>query len=182
MKNALIEEQVVRALKEGDALAFQTLYEEFGPRLQGFAARFRLPKEEVDELVQETFIRIWKHRQHINPSASFSTYIITIAKHLIYNQLKREGYKEKYIKELALQAAPGTPSDQNEWELRQLLEEALLELPEKCRLIFRKSRFEGISNQQIAESLGISKSTVENQLNKALKLVRKFLKARGYEV
>lgn len=175
----LIEEQQVSALKEGDALAFQALYEEYGPRLQGFAARFRISREEADEIVQETFIRVWLHRQHLNTSASFGAYVITIAKHLIYNQLKRDSYKEKYIRELSFQLRKES-NPAVEWELRSLLDEAIRELPEKCRQVFQKSRWEGSSNQQIADELNISKSTVENQINKALKQIRRFLTARGY--
>lgn len=177
----LNDQHLLECLRNGDAAAFRTLYEKAAPRLQGFAARFRLSREEADEIVQETFIRIWRHREKIDPSASFSTYLITIAKHLIYNSIKKAGYREAYINEVSvlLKQTSGQTA-LNERELQQEIGKAIMELPEKCRQVFRKSRLEGYSNQQIAEELNISKSTVENQLNKALRMIRQYLEVRGY--
>lgn len=176
------EQYLVGRLREGSTSAFEALYNRSAPRLQGFAARFRLSRDEADEIVQETFIRVWRHRTDINPEASFNTYIITIAKHLIYNQIKRAEYRDTHLRQEAgkLKQLQGeTPI--HERELEQVIGKAIMELPDKCRLIVRKSRLEGYSNQEIADELNISKSTVENQLNKGLKRIRRFLHQSGYQ-
>jgi len=176
------EWELVPELRNGNPSAFRHLYGAYGPRLYGFCKRFGLAPDDAREVIQETFIRVWEHREDLRPDTSFSSYLFTIARNLIYNALRRATYWEKYLREAGLQQPAGgtssTPSDER--ELQRLIGEAILQLPDKCRQIFWKSRYEGFSNQQIADELAISKSTVENQLNKALKTIRKILESNGY--
>lgn len=182
MREAGLHEQILKKnLRAGDPAAFRALYENYAPRLTGFVIRFGCNREEVDEIVQETFVRVWQHRHNINPEASFSTYIITIAKNLVYNQVRRAAVRDKYLRQISAQVVQQhTHSAINVRELQQFIGKAILLLPDKCRQIFRKSRLEGYSNQQIADEMSISKSTVENQINKAQKIIRKCLKENGY--
>ncbi|MHA4808444.1 RNA polymerase sigma factor [Flavitalea flava] len=174
--------ELVPELRNGDPSAFRQLYHAYGPRLYGFCKRFGLSVDESRDILQQTFTRIWENRQDIRSDASFNNYLFTIAKNLILNSLRRAAYAEKYLREAGLQwpAAGMVPAPADERELQRLIGEAVLQLPDKCRQIFWKSRFEGFSNQEIADELSISKSTVENQLNKALKTIRKFLENNGY--
>lgn len=176
------EQELILALRNGRAPAFRLLYEDYGPRLYAFCKKFGLSPEDAREIVQETFIRVWEHRQDIRTDTSFSSYLFTIARNLVYNVLRRTAYWEKYLHDAGVRQAAGTfsihPADER--ELQQLIGEAIRQLPDKCRQIFWKSRYEGCSNQQIADDLAISKSTVENQLNKALRNIRQFLEKNGY--
>jgi RNA polymerase sigma-70 factor (ECF subfamily) len=176
------EGELVPELGKGNPSAFRQLYSVNGPRLYGFCKHFGLNPDDAREIVQETFIRIWEHRQELRPDTSFTSYLFTIARNLIYNSVRRTAYWEKYLREASLQMPAGGPVSvpADERELQRLIGVAILQLPDKCRQIFWKSRYEGISNQQIADELAISKSTVENQLNKALKTIRKYLESRGY--
>lgn len=176
------EQELVLALRNGRAPAFRLLYEDYGPRLYAFCKKSGLSPEDAREIVQETFIRVWEHRQDIRTDTSFSSYLFTIARNLVYNVLRRTAYWEKYLYDAGVRQAAGTFAVQpaNERELQQLIGEAIHQLPDKCRQIFWKSRYEGRSNQQIADELAISKSTVENQLNKALRNIRQFLEKNGY--
>ncbi|MGV3529767.1 MAG: RNA polymerase sigma factor [Flavisolibacter sp.] len=172
---------LIRGLQNGNADAFRALYNKYAPRLQGFAARFRISPEEADEITQETFIRIWLHRQQVREDAAFCTYMITIAKRLILNHLRQFARREMYIKEVtAGTSTAANISAGNEAELEKIIRKAIQDLPLKCREVFTMSRMEGFSNQQIAEELSISKSTVENQINKALKTIRRTLEKHGY--
>ncbi|SIN91382.1 RNA polymerase sigma factor [Chitinophaga niabensis] len=173
------EQALVQQLRSGDPSAFRLLYERYAPRLAAFATRFKAGREEADEIVQETFIRIWKHRDRIDAGSPFEAYVITIARNLIYNQIRKAGHQQTYIREITNQFNQQDPAV-NARELQQLIGKTMQELPDKCRAIFRKSRLEGYSNAQIAEEMAISKSTVENQLNKALKIMRKSLESHGY--
>mgnify|MGYP002619776626 FL=1 len=174
------EQSLKQQLRTGDPAAFRALYEAFAPRLTGFVIRFGCNREEADEIVQETFVRVWQHRHNINPDASFSTYIITIAKNIIYNQVRHAAVRDKYLQQISSQVTAHDHSPVNMRELQAFIAKAMQLLPDKCRLIFRKSRLEGYSNQQIADEMSISKSTVENQINKAQKIIRKCLKENGY--
>lgn len=178
MKEDPNDKLLIFGLQNNDPHAYRELYTRYAPKLQAFATRFRMSREEADEIVQETFIRIWLHRHKIDADSAFSAYLITIARNLIYNQIRKTAFREDYKKDLMREKAGlEMPADS---ELKNLINKAVLSLPEKCRLIFRKSRFEGYTNAQIAEELRISKSTVENQLNKALKIIRKELEDKGY--
>lgn len=176
------EQELLAELRDGNSSAFRQLYDRYGPRLFGFCKRFGLSPDDAREILQETFIRVWKHRHDIRQDTSFISYLFAIARNLIYNSLRRTAYWEKYLREASLggPAAGPIPTPADERELQRLIGEAILQLPDKCRQIFWKSRYEGFSNQQIADELAISKSTVENQLNKALKAIRKFLESNGY--
>lgn len=173
---------LVPGLRDGSPAAFRQLYTDYGPRLYGFCKRFGLTPEDAREIVQETFIRIWEHRADLRIDSSFNTYLFTIAKNLMYNGLRRAAYWEKYLRDVSAQGHSSVvvPDSTDERELQRLIGEAVLQLPERCRQIFWKSRYEGFSNQQIAEQLAISKSTVENQLNKALRNIRLSLERKGY--
>lgn len=179
MKEQDNDKLLIFGLQNNDPQAYKELYSRYAPRLQAFASKFRMTPEEADEIVQETFIRIWLHRHKIDADSAFSAYIITIARNLIYNQIRKTAFREDYKKDL-LREQSGQLEMPADSELKNLINKAILSLPEKCRLIFRKSRFEGYTNAQIAEELKISKSTVENQLNKALKTIRKELEEKGY--
>jgi RNA polymerase sigma-70 factor (family 1) len=182
MQEDFQERELIPELRKGNPLAFRQLYVAYGGRLYGFCARFGLASDSAREIVQETFIRVWEHRGEIRSDTSFSSYLLTIARNLIYNALRHASYRDKYLQEVRLQQpdSEGHFAPANERELQRLIGEAELQLPDKCRQIFRKSRYEGYSNQAIADELAISKSTVENQLNKALKTIRHFLGTHGY--
>jgi RNA polymerase sigma-70 factor (ECF subfamily) len=174
------EEELVQRLGKSDSYAYRLLYEKYGPQLHALCFRFRFSKEEAEEIVQETFIRIWQNRQAIDPARPFGRFLITIAKHLIYNQIRHNKYRSDYLNHIKSELKVFPPDQPKERELQQLVDKAVRELPDKCSQVFRKSRFEGYSNQQIAEELHISKSTVENQLNKALKKIRNYIERHGY--
>lgn len=182
MKYELFNEQeLVNRLRENDPFAFRILYEKHAPRLMAFCFRFKFSKEESEEIVQEAFIKIWQNRNSIDPNKSFNTFLITIGKHLIYNQIRHNKYRSDYLHEVNSELNASVVDLSNEGELQKIVNKAMMELPDKCRAVFRKSRMEGYSNQQIANEMNISKSTVENQLNKALKKIRSYVLKHGYK-
>lgn len=174
------EQALVHQLISGDPAAFRTLYERYAPRLAAFSAKLHASNAETDEIVQETFIRTWVHRHRLDPTQPFEAYIITIAKNLIYNHVRKIGHQQNYFREVSARAGRQEDPAVQVRELRDLIGKAMQQLPEKCRIVFRKSRLEGYTNAQIAEEMNISRSTVENQLNKALKIIRKNLESHGY--
>lgn len=169
----------MQSLRKGDVAAFGELYQYFAPGLKGFCKSFHIPEGEADDVVQETFKRIWEKRDTLQPEFGFKTFIFTIAKNQIYNQIRNRIQVKKY--ETAILAHPAHQgNEQKDIQLRQLIEKTIGSLPEKCRIIFQKSRVEGKSNADIAAELAISKSTVENQINKALKRLRQVIRHSGY--
>src|SRR5258708_3475108 len=101
----LEEQELVPELRKGNTSAFRQLYGAYGPRLYGFCKRFGMSPEDAREVIQETFIRVWEHRHDIRSDASFSSYLFTIARNLIYNALRHTAYQDKYLGEAGLQPA-----------------------------------------------------------------------------
>lgn len=179
MKGINNEREILEKLSQGDVNAFQIIYEEYAPRLAGYLTRFQFSQQENEDVIQDTFTRIWQKRESLHFNSSFNTFLVTIAKHIIYNQLRHAAYQKKYKAEM-LALSPKASSVDNRKEIQQLINSAIKELPPKCRHIYQKSRVEGFSNSEIAKELSISKSTVENQLNKALKKIKLVLQNSGY--
>lgn len=173
------EKEIILQLHEGNERAFEHLYEKYAPGLKAFCVRFGFTGYESDDIIQESFRKIWEGRDKVNPQLPFNTYLITIAKHIVYNQLRHQLQVKKYRTELL---SPGSSEDSSlpDFKLQKLIEEAIEELPDKCRSVYRKSRVKGLSNAEIADEMNISKSTVENQINKALNKLRSVLRRSGY--
>lgn len=173
--------KIAERLHQGDPVAFRIIYEAYAPRLAGYCAGFGFTKEEADEIIQDTFVRLWKSREKIVPQNNLEGYIVTIAKHLVYNSLRNRSYRENYIREMGYRLEKSRSAGNEERELQQLISKAMQQLPDRCRQIFKKNKLEGYSVSQIAEEMHISKSTVENQLNKGLKIIRRSLEKEGYK-
>lgn len=179
MKQADLDDaELIRQLQAGSEDAFRRIYETYRKKLFYFARSLNLPAEDAKEIVQETFVRIWHNRHRADANHSLNAYIFTIARNLIYNELKKWAVRQRYLNGIIQSNEP--VSEIRDSELRSLINRAMEEMPEKRREVFHMSRFGGYPNQRIAEELGISKSTVENHLNKALKHMRKRLAQFGY--
>lgn len=140
------------------------------------AYAYTLIKDDVmaEEMVQNVFYKLWKNRETIQITESLTAYLYRSVYHESLNYLKHLKVKAAY----QTYAARNMETVNNSTErikLRDLqakLDVALKELPEQCRTIFQMSRFEELKYIEIAERLGLSVKTVENQMGKALKLLR----------
>lgn len=179
MKRCEKEYQLLERIRKSDKLAFNTIYLHYFP-LVFKHLYFQLRDEDhTNDLTQETFIKCWENRMQIDPNKSFFGYILTIGSNLVKNYFKHESVKrkhEEYVIQTNRKEDSRIESDINEKELREkIYEVARKDLPRQCREIFIMSRFDGLSNDEIADLLNIKKKTVENQLYNALKVIRKKL-------
>jgi RNA polymerase sigma-70 factor (ECF subfamily) len=172
------EGQLVKKLKSGDLNAFNQLFNLYSSRLYHFAYGYLKSKAEAEELVQETFCRIWERKNDLKEEFQFRSYLFTIAFNHIKKQFRSKALLNKYM---AL-VASGSPEDAqthddvNYPSLKKLVDRLVDEMPEKRKAVFIKSRYEGKSAMDIASEMNISKSTVENHLNQALRYLRNNLR------
>ncbi|GAB2774047.1 RNA polymerase sigma-70 factor [Rhabdobacter roseus] len=135
-----------------------------------------LVKDDVmaEEMVQNVFCRLWEKTEQIEIRESVSGYLYRSVYHESLNYLKhlkvRDAYRTYVNHHMEPTSATSHPLELK--ELEQRLEKALRELPEKCRTIFQMSRFEELKYQEIADRLQLPVKTVENQMGKALRLLR----------
>lgn len=143
---------------------------------QLFAYAYTMVSDEMtaEEMVQNVFCKLWKNRDNLEIGTSMNAYLYRSVHNECLNHLKHEKVKAAYQVYAAKQMDHSNNAHEHIRlkELQQRLDRALKDLPEQCRTIFQMSRFEDLKYAEIAHQLGLSVKTVENQMGKALKLLR----------
>ncbi|HEX2608356.1 MAG TPA: RNA polymerase sigma-70 factor [Flavisolibacter sp.] len=166
---------LIALLGKRDEKAFEQVFTSHFRQLHAYA--MTLVKEEMaaEEMVQHVFYKLWERSEALSISGSIAAYLYRAVHNESLNYLKH--MKVRSAHQLHVIHRSGQESDMatNQLHLKELegrLRIALNELPEQCRTIFQLSRFEELRYREIADRLGISVKTVENQMGKALKLLR----------
>lgn len=175
----LKDKKILKHIKTGDIKQFELLFKEYYEMLCQFAIKYVKNTEESEGVVQDTFYNIWKNKEKLNITTSFKSYLFSAVRNNCLQVLRTRSldikyenyYKSHYVNESI------NPSDElNAKELSKVINNALNSLPERCRQIFKMSRYEGLKYHEIAEKLSISIKTVEANMGKALKHFRSHLK------
>lgn len=172
------ERSLILRLIEGDEDAFCELYATYKKRLIYFAMRFLKSREYAEDVFQDAFTVVWQSRRFINPDASFSSYLYTIMRNRILNQLRNAANEEKLKESILSQALDYTEDTKREVmlnDLKSLISHALQQLTPRQREIFEMSREAQLSHKEIADKLGISVNTVQEHISTSLKLIRTYL-------
>lgn len=169
------DEELIQRISCDDEAAFRFLYERYWDRLLVHAFIKLGSDGEAEEIVQDVFIGLWRRRSSLQLKNSFNTYVSAIVKYEVLRRLASRKSKNDFEKETARLYTDIDNSTQ-QWlnydDLREQIEATVQALPEKCRLVFRLSREEGLTENQIAEVLSISKKTVEAHKARALRALR----------
>lgn len=172
------EHELVIRLIDGDEDAFCELYAAYKNRLLYFAMKFVKSRDFAEDIFQDAFTIIWQSRRFINPDASFSSYLYTIVRNRILNQI-RDADKENTLKERILSQAIDYTDDTKENilanDLREIINKALEKLTPRQREIFEMSREAQMSHEEIADALDISVHTVQEHISVSLRTIRTFL-------
>jgi RNA polymerase sigma-70 factor (ECF subfamily) len=152
---------------------FEAIFKAYYEGLCRYASMWLKDTDESEEIVQLVFVQLWEKREKIQISSSLKSYLYKSVYHSALNSLKHQKIKEEYVhmKQSEIQESE-LQSKQSLKELETRIEKALNTLPEQCKLIFSMSRFEELKYREIADILNISIKTVENQMGKALRLMR----------
>lgn len=172
------DSQLADQIKKGQTHAFDQLFDRYSQRLYRFSKSLLKNHEDAEGVVQEVFFRIWEKRDELNERKSFQSFLFSIAYNLIVDQFRQRVKDQKYEQFLIKQAQINylNPRDELEYkELKKQVEKVIQELPERRKKIYQLSREKGLSYKEIANLLHIKSKTVENQLNLALKHIRKRL-------
>jgi len=156
--------------------SFEQVFRANFKSLHSYACTIMKDPMAAEEVVQTIFVRLWEKKEDIEIRENISVYLYRAVHNASLNQLKHLKVRSAYQNYTMRRH---TPNDHEKasgklmlGELEQKLEKALLELPEQCRTIFQLSRFEDLKYREIADKLGLSIKTVENQMGKALRLLR----------
>ena len=134
--------------------------------------------DEAEETVQQVFIGVWEKRKEMQVTESINAYLSKAVHNASLNKIKHLNVRLRYSREeqIRFENDPPVTEISHADELKTRISAAIESLPEQCRLIFKLSRFEEMKYAEIAAQLGISIKTVENQMGKALKVLRSKLK------
>jgi len=180
MLGDLGDNDVVRAFLGGDQRAFGELVRRYDTRLLNFVYRTIGDRERSQDLVQETFVRVYRHIQRFDLSKKFSTWIYTIASNLAKNELRNRS-RNPLVLFQTIKKNWDADHRPLEWEdtqykpddlfrkrhLQGKVEEAVKQLPEHHRIVFVLRELEGKTYEEIADITGCNLGTVKSRLNRA---------------
>lgn len=168
-----IDYKLMRRVQDGDMVAFNEVVERYKDRLMNVIGRMLSSQEEAEDIVQETFIRVYQHRSSFNFQHCFSTWIYTIGLNLARNELrKRKRFKHYDISEMQGNEAEFAVEMKLPSRLPQVLDEAVSELPEKYRLAFTLRDLQEMPYEEVAKILSIPLGTVKSRVNRARLMLR----------
>ncbi len=177
------EEQLVRNLSKGSILAFNTLFRFYSGKLYRFINGYLRSPEESEEVVQEVFLTLWEKRTELKDELSLRSYLFTIAFNVVKKHFRSKSYLKKYLDSgLWSDINMDTTGTIDYNSVYSFIKDLIERLPERRKEIFIRSRFEGMSIAEIAQELGISHKTVENQITAALKFLRQNLDREFFPV
>ena len=178
------DEALMEGVRAGRAESLRVLLHRYWTPLVSYASGVVETADDAEDVVQETFVRIWRHRADWTPSGTVVAYFYRITRNLALNAKRdRLSHDDRGDSRLSSgflhQAVPRTPEENFASEaLRKELNNAINSLPDRRREIFVLSRFHGLTHGEIAETMGISPQTVSNQMSSALTDLRKALSHR----
>ena len=176
----LDDSAVVKRFLEGEQRAFGILVDRYDNRLVNFVYRTIGDRERAQDLVQETFIRVYRHLHRFDPTKKFSTWIYTIASNLAKNELRNRSRNplvffqtikknwEADHRPLEWEDNSYKPDDlYRKRHLRKVVEKAVSELPEHHRVVFVLRELQGKTYEEISEITAVNLGTVKSRLNRA---------------
>ena len=177
------DESLCKRIKKGEKDAFQTLFEKYAPKIYTFSLTYLKNRDDTDELVQNVFLKIWEKRSTLDSTQNLKAFIFKIAVNTIYDFIRRKNIERAFEDYAKLKY---TTNENYTWhtvifeEMKNNLNKLISQLPEKQKKIFQLSKLEGLTNDEIAHQLNLSKRTVENHLCRALTFLKKHFKNESF--
>ena len=177
-----IDFRLMRAVQNGDMVAFNELVDRYKDRLLNVIGRMLSSREEAEDIVQETFVRVYQHRQSFNFQHCLSTWIYTIGLNLARNELrKRKKFRHYDITEMQGNETEFAVEMKLPTRLPEVLSSAINGLPEKYRTAFLLRDVQELPYEEVAKILNVPLGTVKSRVNRARMMLREKLKPRVEE-
>jgi RNA polymerase sigma-70 factor (family 1) len=175
------EQELLTRIAEGDEVAFSLLYHHYYPKIYALARHFTESPVFAEEIVQDVFLKVWLKQQSLHEIVDFDSYLFVMARNQIYMYLKKMANSKTQPAELISfdPADAHTPERRlQSKEYALLLAQAVNRLPRQQSDVYRLSKEEGLTREQIAAHLNISPETVKVHLTRAMRSIRTFLLAK----
>ncbi len=172
------EKDILSAVARGDEHAFRQLFNTYNKKIFSFAMYLTRSEAIAEEITQDVFLKIWLNRSELAGISYFNSYLKKVARNVAYNYLKRHNHEKLILKELAQQS----PYDGFDAETmlqtktyQQLLFKAIEQLPPQQKKVYLLSNQQGLSYDQIAHTLQLSRNTIKNHMKQALRSIRTYM-------
>ena len=177
------EKWLLSRVREGDVKSFEQIYHIYSPRLYANILKLVKSVTITEELLQDTFQRVWEHRHTIDTDKSFLAYVFTIARNLVYdyfNKASRQRLLERYLQVKEEKIAEKIDHKLEQKESSLILESAVRQLPPQRKLVYTLCKIEGRSYEDVSKTLGISESTISDHIVKATKSIKAYYLSRDF--
>lgn len=170
--------ELLARLASEDVRAFEVIFKEYYSKVYAFAIGLVKEPDDADDITQLVFIKLWNYKQRLGMVRNLDAYLYQITRNTFLDfiekrKLKQHGFDLERLAEMSDTDSPLEELAAN--ELKLLVDMVVANMPDQRKRIYKLSREQGMSNQEIAEALNISKKTVENHLNLALKELKKII-------
>jgi RNA polymerase sigma-70 factor, ECF subfamily len=174
----MVDNEIIRRIREGDAHQFESLFRSSYVSLVRFAMTIIKDRDTAEEIVQDLFFKLWRDREKLRIESSLNGYLFRSVHNRCLHFIEHKKIVEKYSAEMAYSQTEtrDNPSEILQYkELQEKVTRIIERLPDRCGRIFYMSRFEGLKYSEIAQKLSVSVKTVEANMGRALKEFRKEL-------
>lgn len=174
--------ELVRRLQQGDKSAFKHLFNYYHRRIYLFAFQFLKNSTLSEEVVQETFLSFWIHRERLDEQKAIAPYLYTIARRTVTDHWRKAATSRVFLDSLfrKLETSHNVTEEQiGMRELEYITETGMQQLSVQQHMVFMLSRNEGLTYEEIAERMQVSRNTVKYHLVNALKILRRHFEQHG---
>jgi RNA polymerase sigma-70 factor, ECF subfamily len=169
----LEHDRFFQQIKEGDDEAFREIFHAYYEGLCTYAFTLLRDMDDAEDVVQSMFIKIWEKRQTLNITHTIKSYLYKAVYHQCVNQFDHRAVRVKFQERVTIEKKQGVQQPEVfPHELEERIVSVIKTLPKQCRTIFMMSRYQEMKYAEIAKELDISVNTIENQISKALKILR----------
>ena len=174
------DELILQGLRQGDCKAFDELYMRYAPRVEAFACCMLKSRSEAEDLAHDIFLKIWENRRSIGHIRSLGNYLFRMTKNAVFDIFEHKSVQTRYeqrllhVEDLLTDDISTKVATE---DLLMIIDMAVEQMPEQRQRVFRLSRYERLSHQEIARELGITTKTVEYHIRTALAELRKIIAA-----
>lgn len=168
------ETELVKELKDGFTSAYDELFNTYGNRVYKFAFSILKSREDSEEIVQDTFFKIWEKRRTIDHEQSFKSFLFTIAYNNIMTKFREKAKEKKYREYFITNASDHYDQEESILfdDIQNQVQKIIDRLPPRRKQIFILRKENNLTYKEIAGKLGISSKTVENNINLAIKYIK----------
>jgi RNA polymerase sigma-70 factor (ECF subfamily) len=172
------ESELIKQSVAGDESAYRLLLEKHLPSLSNYVMRMMANTAEADDIIQETFIRLWTRGNKFNPeTAKLTTWLHNIAHNLCIDHFRKSSRLVNNSIEQPIAVAPGPEEDLAQQGLAKNIQQAMMSLPERQRSAIIMCHYQGLSNKDAAVVLNVSVDALESLMARGRKKLRTLLES-----